>query len=167
MHRTGSFSQKHKQNFDISIDYSVGWIYVGTTVEVWEWISNFIPSFTGHVITYPCWGLNLIHVGERGPSRHGALCVEDSILYKRNWSVWYQSGHEGVIEWKHFTRYWPFVRGIHRSPVNSLHRGQWRGALMFSSICVCINGWVNNREAGDLRCYRAHCDVIVMNRVQT
>ena len=39
---------------------------------------------------------------------------------------------------------------------------QWRGALMFSLICVWINGWVNNREAGDLRRYRAHYDVIVM-----
>ena len=29
-------------------------------------------------------------------------------------------------------------------------------------IWVWINGWVNNREAGDLRRYRAHCDVIVM-----
>ena len=29
-------------------------------------------------------------------------------------------------------------------------------------ICVWINGWVNNREAGDLRRYRAHYDVIVM-----
>ena len=27
----------------------------GATVEVWEWISNFIPWFTAHVITYPCW----------------------------------------------------------------------------------------------------------------
>ena len=36
------------------------------------------------------------------------------------------------------------------SPVNSPHKGQWRGALMFSLICVCINNWVNNREAGDL-----------------
>ena len=26
----------------------------GATVEVWEWISNFTPHFTGHVITYPC-----------------------------------------------------------------------------------------------------------------
>ena len=33
---------------------------------------------------------------------------------------------------------------------------------MFSLICVCINGWVNNRKAGDLRRYRAHYDVIVM-----
>ena len=43
--------------------------------------------------------------------------------------------HDNVIKWKHFPRYWPFVRGIHRSPVNSPHKGQWRGALMFSLIC--------------------------------
>ena len=41
-------------------------------------------------------------------------------------------------------------------------KGQWRGALMFSLICVRINGWVNNHEAGDLRRHQAHCDVIVM-----
>ena len=27
--------------------------------------------------------------------------------------------HDDVIKWKHFPHYWPFVRGIHRSPVNS------------------------------------------------
>ena len=70
--------------------------------------------------------------------------------------------HDDVIKWKHFPRYWPFVRGIHRSPVNSPHKGQWRGALMFPLICVWINGWVNNREAGDLRRYRGHYDVSVM-----
>ena len=70
--------------------------------------------------------------------------------------------HDDVIKWKHFPRYWPFVRGIHRSPVNSPHKGQWRGALMPSLICARINGWVNNREAGDLRRHQAHCDVIVM-----
>ena len=63
----------------------------------------------------------------------------------------------------HFPRYWPFVRGIHRSPVNSPHKSQWRGDLMFSLICVWINSWVNNREAGDLRRYRAHYDVTVMS----
>ena len=75
--------------------------------------------------------------------------------------------HDDVIKWKHFPRHWPFVRGIHRSPVNSPHNGQWRGALMFSLICVWINDWVNNREDGDLRRYRAHYDVIVMNKIQT
>ena len=59
------------------------------------------------------------------------------------------NNHDDVIKWKHFPRYWPFVRGIHRSPVNFPHKGQWHGALMFSLICVWINGWVNNREAGD------------------
>ena len=72
----------------------------------------------------------------------------------------------GVLSWwRHqmetFPRYWPFVRGIHRSPVNSPHKGQWRGALMFSLICVWINCCVNNRKAGDLRSYRAHCGVTV------
>ena len=70
--------------------------------------------------------------------------------------------HDDVIKWKHFPRNWPFVRGIHRSPVNSPHKGQWRGGLMFSLICVWINDWVNNREAVDLRRYHAHYDVIVM-----
>ena len=70
--------------------------------------------------------------------------------------------HDDVIKWKHFPRNWPFVRGIHRSPVNSPHKSQWRGALMFSLICVWINDWVNNREAGDLRRYRSHYDVSVM-----
>ena len=49
------------------------------------------------------------------------------------------------------------------SPVNSPHKGQWRGALMFSFICAWINGWVNNRGAGDLRRLRTHYDVLVMS----
>ena len=43
--------------------------------------------------------------------------------------------HDDFIKWKIFPRYWPFLRGIHRSPVKSHHKGQWRGALMFSLIC--------------------------------
>ena len=70
--------------------------------------------------------------------------------------------HDDVIKWKHFPRYWPFVRGIHRSPVNSPYKGQWRGALMFSMNCIWIKDWVNNREAGDLRRHRAHYDVTLM-----
>ena len=69
--------------------------------------------------------------------------------------------------WRHqmetFSCYWPFVRGIHRLPVNSPHKGQWRRPLMFSLICAWINAWVNNCEAADLRRLRAHYDVIVMH----
>ena len=74
--------------------------------------------------------------------------------------------HDDVIKWKHFPRYWPFMRGIHRSPVNSPHKGQWRGALMFSLICAWINGWVNNREAGYLRRHGAHYNVIVVTETK-
>ena len=74
----------------------------------------------------------------------------------------FPSHHDDVIKWKLFPRYWSFVLGIHRSPVNSPHKRQWRGALMYSLICIRINGWVNNDEAGDLRRHRAHYDVTVM-----
>ena len=81
-----------------------------------------------------------------------------SIRILPRWVTW----HDDVIKWKHFPRYWPFVWGIYRSPVNSPHKGQWRGALMFSLICAWINGWVNNGEASDLRRHHAHYDVNVM-----
>ena len=71
--------------------------------------------------------------------------------------------HDDVIGWKQFPRYWPFVRGIHRSPVTSPHKGQWRGDFMFSLNWAWINGWVNNGEAGDLRRHRSHYDVTVMD----
>ena len=63
--------------------------------------------------------------------------------------------HDDVIKWKHFPRYWPFV--------NSPHKGQWRGAFMFSFICAWTNGWENNRDAGDLRRHHAQYGVAVMD----
>ena len=63
---------------------------------------------------------------------------------------------------KHFPRYLPFVRGIHRSPMNYTHKVQWRRALMFSLICAWTNGWLSCRDAGDLRRHCAHYDVTVM-----
>ena len=70
--------------------------------------------------------------------------------------------YDDVIKWKYFPRYWPFMRWIHRSPVNFLHEGQWRGALMFSLINAWAKGWANTQDAGDLRGHRAHYDVTVM-----
>ena len=60
---------------------------------------------------------------------------------------------------EHFPRYWPFVRRIHRSPVNSPHKGQWRGALMISLICAWTKGEVNNRDA---RCVEG-CQIDVIS----
>ena len=70
--------------------------------------------------------------------------------------------HDDVIKFNHFLCYWPSVRWIHRSSVISRHKCQRRGGLIFSMICAWINGWVNNREASDLRRHYAHYDVTVI-----
>ena len=103
-----------------------------------------------------CLGPNVLTLA---PQRLDTPSMHVDILAIASWTP---RCHDDVIKWKHFPCYWPFVRGLHRSPVNSPHKGQWRGALMFSLICIWINGWVNNGEAGDLRLYRAHYDATVM-----
>ena len=82
------------------------------------------------------------------------LCDEDAALMGR------KIIHDDVIKWKHFPRYWAFGWGIHRSPVNSPHKGQWRGALMFPLICALSKqswGWWFETLSGPLWC---HCNVI-------
>ena len=111
------------------------------------------------------------------------VCVQFGIKIRLSfkkiiWKYWLQNGghfvptslfqvlklaqRDDVMKWKHFPRYWPFVRGIHWSPVDFAHKGKWRGALMSSLICGRMNGWANNREDGDLRRHRPHYDVTVM-----
>ena len=74
--------------------------------------------------------------------------------------------HRRLTWWRHqmetFSALLAICAGNSPVPVNPPHKGQCRGALMFSLIYAWINGWVNNREAGDLRRHRAHYDVIVM-----
>ena len=59
-------------------------------------------------------------------------------------SYGWQPRHDDVIKWKHFPHYSSFVRGTHRSTVDSPNKGQWRGALMFSFVCAWTNGWASN-----------------------
>ena len=68
--------------------------------------------------------------------------------------------------WRHqmetFSAVLALCAGNSPGPVNSPHKSKWRGALLFSLIYAWINGWINNREPGDLRHHRGHYDVIVM-----
>ena len=69
---------------------------------------------------------------------------------------------DDVIKWKHFPRYWSIVRGIHHPPVNYPHKGQWRGALMFSLFC----GWTYDMPviwAPPHSLWR-HCSVCFLSR---
>ena len=94
----------------------------------------------------------------------GTLSADfQALKYSLSSSLYVAKQHDDVIKWIHLPRYWLFVRGIHWSPVNSPHKGQWRRALMFCLNCAWINRWVNNREAGDLRRHRSHYDVTAMN----
>ena len=47
--------------------------------------------------------------------------------------------------------------------VNSPHKDQQHGALMFPFICAWTNTWANNGNAGDLKCHHAHYYVTVMS----
>ena len=91
------------------------------------------------------------------------MCQHCKVLGHLQAQRWSSSFHDDVIKWTHFPRYWRFVRW----PVNSPHKCQWRRSLMFYLIGAWINGWVNNREAGDLRRRRAHYDVTVMSPMVT
>ena len=68
--------------------------------------------------------------------------------------------------WHHqmetFSALLAFCVGNSRWPVNSPQKGQWSRALMFSLICAWTDSWANNGDAGDLRRYRVHYDIIVM-----
>ena len=96
----------------------------------------------------------------------------DNVITKRGWRWRVKCNNQGTTEndhlswWRHqmetFSALLAICAGNSPVPVNSPHKGQWRGALMFSLICAWIKDWVNNREAGDLRRHRGHYDVIVM-----
>ena len=118
-------------------------------------LQNNITSL-GHVVAWRLY--------DSKPLREPLLNTWSYVTLFADAYMWHQVqwAHGDVIKWKHFSALLVVCAGIHRSPVNSPHKGQWCGALMFYLICAWINGWVNNHEAGDLRGYSAHYDVSVM-----
>ena len=152
------------------------WLNVTNCLNMRCWIQILIFSYIRTDILWSNWGNKLKKKPIKTMFRFHWCCqcgnISDTAASTKDVSTASQSAegtdsnvsckHSDVIKWKHFSCYWPFVRGIHRWPVNFPHKGQWRGALMFSLICAWIYGWVINREAGDLRHYCGHYDVIVM-----
>ena len=84
-------------------------------------------------------------------------------IFRTSRSVWIV--HDDVIKWKHLPRYWPFVRGIHRSPVTGEFPTQ--GPVTWS-VDVLFDLRPNKRLSKQwggwwYETHRAHYDVIVMN----
>ena len=87
----------------------------------------------------------------------GGWTLIDDQFPKPDTVAWYRCNTWWRHQMETFSALLAICAGFNRG-----HKGQWRGALMFSLICVWIKGWVNNRDAGDLRRYRTHYDVTVM-----
>ena len=110
-------------------------------------------------------------INERGFNNVNPLVPDHLVQY---FSIPYRVMIRPVIitdQWYTFSnmsmprlKQWHWILDVikYLSPVNSSHKGQRPGALMFSLISVWINSYITNREAGDFRRYRAHYDVIVM-----
>ena len=117
---------------------------------LWPDVSGFEPYPT--VLLHWCWSKCQWNVPDGCGWRHW---VKINTSQKPWWRY----------QMKHYSALLAIYAGNHRSPMNSPHKGQWRGALMFSLICAWINGWINNREAGDMRRHHVHCDVIVITYI--
>ena len=108
---------------------------------------------------------HLVQIITKGNTR-GPVIRKPFCMSWRHGGIKVMSPIRIITWWRHqmetFSALLAFVRGIHRSPMNSPRKGQWRGALMCSLICAWINGWVNNREAGDLKRHRTRYDATVM-----
>ena len=89
------------------------------------------------------------------------MILHRSSVVKRHYFKWPWKSDLPSSWWRHQMETFSASLAL-CAPVNSPHKGQWRGALIFILICTWINDWVKNREAGDLRRFRAHYDVIVM-----
>ena len=118
------------------------WLLMSSTLMFEVHKISVNTSTSQNVILRSLMGENMITL-----IQYKRLCHYDNMMTSSNANIFRVTGH--------------FLRGIHWSPVNSPRKGQWCGALMFSLIYVWINGWINNREAGDLRRYRTHYDIIV------
>ena len=129
----------------LSREWGYSWSRRSTTS---EWSTSLLPANVSLILEI-LWYI-MVHHYHIKPSAYG-------ISY-------------GAMTWwrhqmKHF-RVTSHFAGNSLFPVNSPHKGQWRGALVFSLICTWINGWVNNREAGDLRRHRGHYDVNEMEHAK-
>ena len=104
------------------------------------------------------WGTNGIIPSTRGLARRKVFPWHTFKKCYRmcTWNTWWRHQMET------FSTLLAICPGTHRPPVNSPHKGQWRGDFMVFFIYAWINSWVNNSETGDLRRHCAHYDVIVM-----
>ena len=145
------------------VDNGCGQCIIPTGGEIYAWnarfdwrliLSCFLDCIILHVIKGTKYGCQCIvelrpltrlrHVQGLRP-RHNPACF-----------------HDDVIKCQKIPRYWPFARGIHRSPVSSPHKARIYDVFFDLRLNKRL---INNREAGDLRRPLGHYDVNVMSDI--
>ena len=106
---------------------------------------------------------------QSSPARRTIICLikQDNVIVASHLATqWAKASGMFVLWWRHQMETFSALLAIcaGNSPVTGEFTAQRpvTRALMLSLIWAWINGWVNNREAGDLRRHRAHYDVIIM-----
>ena len=110
---------------------------------MWTSVISFLSNNRCHILKHSTinYVLGMSWASAKWFQSNWLLCAECWVL-----------SHDDVIKLKHFPRNWPFVRRIHRSPVNSPHNGQWRGALIIHWI-PDIETFKTSHIRGYLSCY--------------
>ena len=125
------------------------YIKTGTKITVRNWRKFLRDILTGNVLLF------VIHFIP------WLLCYK---LWRSIMVTWWCL-HDDVNKWRHFPRYWPLcgeATGHRWIPCTKASDAElW----CFFDLRL-KKGWVNNREAGDLRRHRAHYDITVINTIK-
>ena len=81
---------------------------------------------------------NLQRLVSESACGHWASCTINSLAPKQ---VWCCQSHDDVMIWKDFLHYWPFVRGIYWSSMNSPNK--WPVTQSFDVFFVGLNNLLN------------------------
>ena len=104
----------------------------------WNFHQNDDIYMASYCVLRSCYSITIVH------SAQGLLKSWSSAIVMMKWAGRF---HDDIIKWKHLPRYWPFVCGIHRWPMNSPHKGQWCRALIFF-FDLCLNKRLNKQSWG-------------------
>ena len=109
----------------------------GCTVEVWEWISNFIPHLKVDVITYPCWDYtySMLVKGVPGSSLAASvLYIVDNIVFSR------KNLMDSIYWFGEFVMWWI------TDPVNIRHNKSFMNSTVINhierSVWSCHFYWI-------------------------
>ena len=135
-------------------------VHTGPIISIFE--SNH-RHYNWNLSPWRCSTHKIISMIKMGLNNHTLECCLTRAAWEAACLTWQPVLHHYYsIKWKHFPRYWPFVRGIHGSSVDSRHKGPVTRIFDDLFNVSLKKGVKNNGMAVDLRRRDAHRDVTVV-----